>query len=113
MLPPRDQGPNLQHFSPSKDFFPAAEECGVTLKTGQSVTPKANTLEEITGGGSGMAFLRQEASVVERFRIIEVAEAESGSALRPASGAVGAHTRPRYLPPERAAGRRATGSWRP
>jgi hypothetical protein len=33
--------------------------------------------KDITGGESSMAFLRQEARVVERFRIIEVAEAES------------------------------------
>jgi hypothetical protein len=34
-------------------------------------------IEEFTGGERGMAFLRQEARVVERFRIIEVAESES------------------------------------
>src|SRR3989304_7860103 len=41
------------------------------------VTPKVNSIGEITGGGTLGAFLRQEARVIERFRIIEVAEAES------------------------------------
>jgi len=36
-----------------------------------------NSIGQITGGEREMAFLRQEARVVERFRIIEVAEAES------------------------------------
>jgi hypothetical protein len=43
------------------------------------VTPELNSMGEITGGGNGMAFLRQEARVVERFRIIEAAEAESAT----------------------------------
>lgn len=34
-------------------------------------------MEEITGGEMRIAFLRQEARVVERLRVIEVAEAES------------------------------------
>jgi len=39
-----------------------------------------NSIEEFTGGERGMAFLKQEARAVERFRIIEVAEAESVTA---------------------------------
>jgi hypothetical protein len=34
-----------------------------------------NGIEEITSEGSGMAFLRQEARVVERFQIVEAAQA--------------------------------------
>jgi len=41
-----------------------------------SVTPKVNSEAEITGGEIGMSFLKQEARAIERFRIIEVAEAE-------------------------------------